>query len=729
MPMPTSRMRRSANAALAAVLSAVACRPWALVLARLPGTSSPQEVAQVLKRDGVVVLEQRSSKETVAAALEELSTGRMSGGRNVRFGDSTQLLKWPLDPAKEPALMSLAEDPLVLQASELARQEHGEGSHHGIAWEVRLLILPPGMPEGDMHRDVVDTSKIPLQRPLQWGLNTIWATDAFTLENGATRFVPGSHSGSFEQGTWQGDHPEAAKVAQAARMDPGSAGGPCLGFVENAAGHVRGVHVSVVRLSGEALVECVLETADTLQPVFGQVPHAEGAFLLASRDKLVTPSTLVRELEVFESGQVLLTVIAHPVQAVASTRTAFAVVTASGAVCAWGDSDMGGQLTPTAQRELQSNVRRVYSNAFAFAALKGDGSVVTWGLPTGGGDSRAVRSQLRGVQEIFATRLAFAALKADGSVVAWGAASYGGEAPTRFTSPVCTVRATDCAFAALSADGSVTAWGDSSGGGDAKEVADELARGDVAEIFACKYAFAAITRSGSLLCWGSAISTATFDLIGKLDVRVRRVFCTSSAFAALTTEGKVLCWGDGASGGDASHVEDSLRDVVEVYGNEVSFAAVRRDGSVVTWGGHYLDLDNTALRNQLSQVRHVWSTCLAFAALRADGSVVTWGHRNRGGDSSCVAHNLRRIRAIRATDNAFAAISDEGAVVTWGVQDAGGNSSAVEGFLCGDVHEVHSTCNAFLAVKYDGSIVTWGGRKCGGDATPVAQQLQVRVSS
>lgn len=32
--------------------------------------------------------------------------------------------------------------------------------------------------------------------------------------------------------------------------------------------------------------------------------------------------------------------------------------------------------------------------------------------------------------------------QADGSVVAWGAASYGGEAPTRFTSPVCTVRAT-----------------------------------------------------------------------------------------------------------------------------------------------------------------------------------------------------------------------------------------------------------------------------------------------
>eukprot|EP00439_Symbiodinium_sp_Y106_P058169 s3228_g8.t1 len=190
-------------------------------LARLPPSSTSAEIAEVLIRDGIVVLDQWTSPEQVAAALQELETGRMSEGRNVRFGGSTQLLKWPLDAEKEPALRSLAQDAVLQEAIELARRAHGEGSHHSIAWEVRLLILAPGTPEGDMHRDVVDTSKVPLERPLQWGLNTIWAVDDFTMDNGATRFVPGSHSGKHPQGHWSGEHPEA-QDAGAAAMPAGS---------------------------------------------------------------------------------------------------------------------------------------------------------------------------------------------------------------------------------------------------------------------------------------------------------------------------------------------------------------------------------------------------------------------------------------------------------------------------------------------------------------------------
>eukprot|EP00434_Breviolum_minutum_P009288 symbB.v1.2.008185.t1/scaffold450.1/size202773/4 len=78
------------------------------------------------------------------------------------------------------------------------------------------------MPEGDLHRDVVDTSRIPLKRPLQWGLNTIWPVDDFTNDNGATRFVPGSHSGAMAQGHWLGTHPEALASAMAATMAAGS---------------------------------------------------------------------------------------------------------------------------------------------------------------------------------------------------------------------------------------------------------------------------------------------------------------------------------------------------------------------------------------------------------------------------------------------------------------------------------------------------------------------------
>lgn len=44
-----------------------------------------------------------------------------------------------------------------------------------------------------------------------------------------------------------------------------------------------------------------------------------------------------------------------------------------------------------------------------------------------GGDSAAVRTELRHVQHIAASNGAFAALRSDGSVVTWGDADYGGD--------------------------------------------------------------------------------------------------------------------------------------------------------------------------------------------------------------------------------------------------------------------------------------------------------------
>ena len=44
-----------------------------------------------------------------------------------------------------------------------------------------------------------------------------------------------------------------------------------------------------------------------------------------------------------------------------------------------------------------------------------------------GGDSSAVRDQLKNVQQIQATPFAFAAILADGSVLTWGDAASGGD--------------------------------------------------------------------------------------------------------------------------------------------------------------------------------------------------------------------------------------------------------------------------------------------------------------
>ena len=50
---------------------------------------------------------------------------------------------------------------------------------------------------------------------------------------------------------------------------------------------------------------------------------------------------------------------------------------------------------------------------------------MTWGDAAFGGDSSAVRHQLKQVQQIQASLGAFAAILGDGSIVTWGHEDYG----------------------------------------------------------------------------------------------------------------------------------------------------------------------------------------------------------------------------------------------------------------------------------------------------------------
>ena len=107
-------------------------------------------------------------------------------------------------------------------------------------------------------------------------------------------------------------------------------------------------------------------------------------------------------------------------------------------------------------------MQQIQATRGAFAAILADGSVVTWGYARYGGDSSAVRDQLRGVQQIQATNQAFAAILADGSVVTWGDEERGGDcsAVREQLRGVQKIQATNMAFAAILKDGSVVTWGD-----------------------------------------------------------------------------------------------------------------------------------------------------------------------------------------------------------------------------------------------------------------------------
>ena len=92
---------------------------------------------------------------------------------------------------------------------------------------------------------------------------------------------------------------------------------------------------------------------------------------------------------------------------------------------------MGGD--SSAVKSNLKDVTNIYSNTQAFAVIKSDCSVVTWGNSDAGGNSSSVASDLNGVDnakdvtKIASTQNSFAALRKDGSVITWGAKSTGGE--------------------------------------------------------------------------------------------------------------------------------------------------------------------------------------------------------------------------------------------------------------------------------------------------------------
>ena len=181
---------------------------------------------------------------------------------------------------------------------------------------------------------------------------------------------------------------------------------------------------------------------------------------------LVNPEETLEEAKI-EDGGCLTALVLQP--ELAATSSAFALwCHGYSGIVTWGDADMGGD--SLAVRDQLRGVQQVQATQEAFAALLADGSVVTWGDAASGGDSSAVQDQLRGVQHIQAARYAcaFAALLADGSVVTWGDTRKGGDssAVQDQLRGVQQILATDFAFAALLADGSVVTWGDAAYGGD-----------------------------------------------------------------------------------------------------------------------------------------------------------------------------------------------------------------------------------------------------------------------
>jgi ectoine hydroxylase-related dioxygenase (phytanoyl-CoA dioxygenase family) len=160
-----------------------------MVLQFVDSDTSPEAVADCLRRDGAIVVRELAPCHLIdacaaqlRAAFAEFDEGQrtdFSGSRTLRCSGVLRYAPDCADLIAHPLVLAMA-DALLLPSC----AEYQIGSTTGIE-------ILPGESEQPLHRD--DTA-YPIQiAGLELQIGVMWAFNDFTAENGATRVVPGSH--------------------------------------------------------------------------------------------------------------------------------------------------------------------------------------------------------------------------------------------------------------------------------------------------------------------------------------------------------------------------------------------------------------------------------------------------------------------------------------------------------------------------------------------------------
>ncbi len=223
---------------------------------RLQRDATAEQVSELLDVDGFAVVERYLTPEDVEAKRADLHRvlSSVPTGRNDFEGYSTQRIYAIF--AKTRTFDAQAIDPLVTGVL-----ENVLGPGFQLSAPVGISI-GPGEKAQVLH---TDDGVYPFPRPhRQLVVNTMWALDDFTEENGATRVIPGSHK-------WASERPDKDSPVLQATMPAGSVmffvgsvfhgGGAnqtdrnrlgvileyCAGFVRPQENHVLGVPKEIVR--------------------------------------------------------------------------------------------------------------------------------------------------------------------------------------------------------------------------------------------------------------------------------------------------------------------------------------------------------------------------------------------------------------------------------------------------------------------------------------------------
>lgn len=156
-------------------------------LQKLPGNADQQQIIDILRRDGALILQNvlepaqlQQIEEETWPYIEATEPGRddFSGRLTTRTGALV---------ARSPACRELIMHPQVLGAARAFLEPYCARIQLHLG---QIIRLQPGQPAQQIHRDRWAWGTY--LQGLEPQFNTIWALTDFSAENGATQVVPGS---------------------------------------------------------------------------------------------------------------------------------------------------------------------------------------------------------------------------------------------------------------------------------------------------------------------------------------------------------------------------------------------------------------------------------------------------------------------------------------------------------------------------------------------------------
>jgi ectoine hydroxylase-related dioxygenase (phytanoyl-CoA dioxygenase family) len=256
-------------------------------------SDGPERIAEILARDGCVVVDRLAEREQLdrvrrelAPWLEATSTGGdgFSGKRTRRTGGLI---------ARSVEARECIQNPLVLDT---VRRVLGHAKNFQLHL-TQVIAIGPGETPQTIHRDQWAFDFFPFPKGYEVQCNTLWAMTDFTEENGATRVIPGSHL-----------HDDKLEYkledTEPAEMEAGSAlfytGALYHGGGANQSNAVRyGLNLTYVvawlRQEENQYLSVPLEIARELpEPLLRLMGYARGAYALGYIDDSRDPIAVVR---------------------------------------------------------------------------------------------------------------------------------------------------------------------------------------------------------------------------------------------------------------------------------------------------------------------------------------------------------------------------------------------------------------------------------------------------